>query len=420
MAPDMKRTILIVGVCCTVLTLWLVPAEPLPITGFDFKSSLESRFTPERRAANAIRDKVKEENALLTRLRLVDSLSARVLSSSAGSVVVDLPPEVGPEEQNMLSEAVNRQVDYLGEKAADMIVGVSYVDAQFGNHPEVQNKVRGWPDFFSGTVDGQAFCLVVYPFFSIGPTDPRIRRTLGEVIERNQRFLRSAIRSLTDNTFAGNPDGPPIDVLGPCSIHLVHGSPGPAIRRWLRDDGMSRLARTPWPGGGYRFPPISKHRGPFGEWDPTRQNSSASYGTISTVGEGCLAGQADACRHAVLDPTAYEEPESFPELEQWISSGGSRNGEPFGGRERTWMSDLESEFGLDRFARFWTSDEPVEDAFVAAFGEPIEMWTMRWAQERMGIQRAGPSTDGLSMLLTLVTLLACVGIATATATRRRV
>lgn len=31
MAPDIKRAILIVGVCCTVLTLWLVPAEPLPL-----------------------------------------------------------------------------------------------------------------------------------------------------------------------------------------------------------------------------------------------------------------------------------------------------------------------------------------------------------------------------------------------------
>ncbi len=84
------------------------------------------------------------------------------------------------------------------------------------------------------------------------------------------------------------------------------------------------------------------------------------------------------------------------------------------------MGDLEAEFGGERFARFWTSDQDVEEAFAAAFGEPIEMWTMRWAQDRMGAQKAGPSTDLLSVLLTLVTLLACVGIATATATRRRV
>ncbi len=50
---------------------------------------------------------------MLKRLRLVDSLSARVVSSSEGPVVIDLPPEAGPEERSMLSEAVRRQVEYL-------------------------------------------------------------------------------------------------------------------------------------------------------------------------------------------------------------------------------------------------------------------------------------------------------------------
>ncbi len=53
------------------------------------------------------------------------------------------------------------------------------------------------------------------------------------------------------------------------------------------------------------------------------------------------------------------------------------------------MSDLEAEFGRDRFARFWTSDQSVEDAFAAAFDEPIGAWTMRWAQDRMGPQKSG-------------------------------
>ena len=407
MAPDMKRAILIVGVCCTILTLWLVPAEPLPIIGIDFPS--ESRFTAERQAANAIRYKAFEENALLKRLRLVDSLSARVLSSSQGPVVVDLPSEAGPEEQRLVSEVVRRQVEYLGAGAADMVVGVSYVDVRFGNHPDFDNRIRSWTDYFSGTVEGRPFCLVIYPFFAADPTDPRRRGNLS-----------IAIRGLTNNLEADDTDGPPLDVLGPCSFHLVHGSPGPAIRAWLRDDGMSRLARAPWPGGGYRFSPIGEHRREQGQWDNRLRNFASSYGRVSAVGEGCLAGRIDACRRSVLDPTAYEEPEAYPQLDEWISSGFSRNGEPFGGRERTWMGDLEAEFGRDRFTRFWTSDQSVEDAFVTAFNESIEVWTMRWAQDRMGFQKAGPSTDGLSVLLTLVTLLACVGIATATAARWRV
>jgi len=157
----------------------------------------------------------------------------------------------------------------------------------------------------------------------------------------------------------------------------------------------------------------------YGEWKD-RTRGDRAYGRESPVGEGCLAGHIDACRRAVLDPTAYVDPDSYPELEEWISSGYARPVGPFGGRERTWTGDLETEFGRDRFARFWTSDQDVEDAFTAAFGEPIELWTMRWAQDRMGVQKAGPSVDLLSVLLTLITLLACVGIATATAHRRRV
>ena len=407
MAHDMKRVVLIVGVCCTVLTLWLVPAEPLPTIAY-FIDSSEAGLTAERQAAYTIRDKAIAENALLKRLRLVDSLSARLVSSSEGPVVIDLPPEAGPEERSMLSEAVRRQVEYLGVGSADMVVSVSYVDVRFGNHPDFQNQGRSGVDYFSGAVDGRSFCLAVHPFLTSDPTDPT-----------RQSNLTSAIQALTDVRFATSTDGPPTDVLGPCGFHLVYGSPGPAIRRWLRDDGMSRLLRSAWPGSAYPSPTIDEHRSMYGEWKD-RTRGDQAYERDSPVGEGCLAGHIDACRRAVLDPTAYVDPDSYPELGEWISSGYDGSGEPFGGRERTWMGDLEAEFGGDRFARFWTSDQDVEDAFAAAFGEPMGVWTMRWAQDRMGIQKAGPSVDLLSVLLTLVALLACVGISTATATRRRV
>ncbi len=408
MAPDMKRAILIVGVWCTVLTLWLVPAEPLPILMDDVLSYGESRLTPERQAVETIRGKARVENALLKRLRLVDSLRAEILSSSTGPVVVTLPPEASPEDWSKLSEAVRSQVEYLGAGREDMVVGVSYVYDRFGNHADFQDLGRGSADYFSGTVDRQSFCLAAYSFYASERTD-----------ERNRDNLTREIRVRTDGRFVRSPNGAPVDVLGPCSLHWVHGSPGPAIRQWLRDDGMSRLARAPWPSSAY--PPIGDHRSMYGEWDSDQRNAgSYEYGRLTSVGEGCLAGHLDACRRAVLDPTVWLDREHYPELEDWVSSGTSKGGQPFGGRERHWMGDLEAEFGKDRFTRFWTSEQAVEDAFATAFGEPIEAWTMRWAQDRMGPQKAGPSTDLLSVLLTLVTLLACVGIATATAERWRV
>ena len=84
------------------------------------------------------------------------------------------------------------------------------------------------------------------------------------------------------------------------------------------------------------------------------------------------------------------------------------------------MGDLEAEFGAERFARFWTSDQSVDEAFLGAFGEPMEEWTMRWAQGLMGFHKTGPSIDPLSILLTLVTVITCGGLAVATGTRRTV
>jgi len=84
------------------------------------------------------------------------------------------------------------------------------------------------------------------------------------------------------------------------------------------------------------------------------------------------------------------------------------------------MGDLEAEFGTERFARFWTSDQPVDQAFLEAFGEPIEEWTMGWGQGLMGYHKAGPSTDPLSILLTLLTVATCRGVAAVTGTRRSV
>ena len=208
MAPDMKRAVLIVGVWCTALTLWLVPAEMLPLTGYD-----SPRLATEDQAANAIREKANAENALLKRLRLVDSLSARLLSSSTGPVVIDLPAEAGPEDWSMLSEAVRRQVDYLGAGSADMIVGVSFVDTRFGNHPDFRIQGRS-SDYFSGTVEGRPFCLVSYPFSAADPTEPRSRGN-----------LTNTIRVRTNARFSNDAGDPPNDVLGPCSFFLVHGSP---------------------------------------------------------------------------------------------------------------------------------------------------------------------------------------------------
>jgi hypothetical protein len=67
------------------------------------------------------------------------------------------------------------------------------------------------------------------------------------------------------------------------------------------------------------------------------------------------------------------------------------------------FSDLIGERGRDRFERFWRSEQSVDSAFVAAFGEPIGDWTARWQRSMLPRLPLGPGvgipTASLALLL---------------------
>ena len=46
------------------------------------------------------------------------------------------------------------------------------------------------------------------------------------------------------------------------------------------------------------------------------------------------------------------------------------------------ISAMITEFGRERFQKFWSSDQPFEPAFRAAFGESLGSWSARWAHQR--------------------------------------
>jgi hypothetical protein len=97
---------------------------------------------------------------------------------------------------------------------------------------------------------------------------------------------------------------------------------------------------------------------------------------------------------------------TVPELwgiETWARS------DHFGVAESFLLSDLESEFGPVRFARFWSSDAPVVEAFREAFGVPAGEWMEGWARGYYPEARAGaswgPSLWGAPLLLFVAALL---------------
>ena len=54
------------------------------------------------------------------------------------------------------------------------------------------------------------------------------------------------------------------------------------------------------------------------------------------------------------------------------------------------LADAVHDLGPERFARFWRSDASTAEAFEAAAGIPLEVWTRRWLVRTYGDARGDP------------------------------
>jgi hypothetical protein len=129
---------------------------------------------------------------------------------------------------------------------------------------------------------------------------------------------------------------------------------------------------------------------------------------LSSDGEACVMGMRDGCLRAFLkggggSPADLSLPVAFTSERAGSSVG-------FGGMRARLLYDLEEEFGSERFARFWTSESDVEEAFRAVYGEPVEEWLVRWAQARWGPLRVGPQVPLQATFLSFLTLGLFVGL----------
>ena len=102
----------------------------------------------------------------------------------------------------------------------------------------------------------------------------------------------------------------------------------------------------------------------------------------------------------------------------WQGAYASRNALGWGAR--FFLADMVVEFGRDRFARFWTSDAPLEEAFEQAMETPLDEWTMRWARRYHGTPRTTGRFSSGSVLLSLLLAGVFVGAAGVYSRRRQV
>ena len=89
-------------------------------------------------------------------------------------------------------------------------------------------------------------------------------------------------------------------------------------------------------------------------------------------------------------------------------------------RELYALSDLVVEFGTDRFAAFWTSEQPVPEAFTDAFGLSLSEWLQKWAVNQFGPIRNGPGVPAPSYVLGIFLSVVFVGGSMVVVRRRQV
>jgi hypothetical protein len=198
-----------------------------------------------------------------------------------------------------------------------------------------------------------------------------------------------------------------------CGYYARYGVPGPEVEAWLREGGAVHGSGADLLRRSLYTRAMGPLRRAFGRFNVLNR--------LPAVGMACLAGEEAECRHAFLGPREARTTYSFNNRSlsevwdvspvdfltpRWWGRG------YFGGFDQFVFQSLEAEFGPRAFQDFWNSDLPVEDAFQAAFGVPVGVWVMGWAQDIWGVDERGPGVPVRASLASLFTLgiLAALGI----------
>ena len=84
------------------------------------------------------------------------------------------------------------------------------------------------------------------------------------------------------------------------------------------------------------------------------------------------------------------------------------------------FDDLEREFGHEAFARFWSSENEVSEAFEEAFGISTGEWMVDWLDRTRGLEHATPALPRHASTGGVLTMLLLLGLAYRAQRQRRV
>jgi len=348
--------------------------------------------TPERRLYLDLRDDIVRESWLYQRIQWRDSVSSvlQPLELAVDPYHLAVPESTPDTLRARLERGVRLQLEAMDALPPKVPVGVFLIPRNTGGHPSSLKNHYGYMwtqrEFYVAREGESPFCALVESVAGAGSYE--MARTLNRLV-----FIPQ------DNLSDPN-------ALRICGFFARYGVPGTQVNEWLRD-GAALF------GSGFNMARRSlvylQDRGPRGPFGLITR-----YSSISHTGLACLAGVDSACRDIFMRggrvgtlmwwARDWKEPEEFlidsPVdylRSRWQSWGHLGYMDPY------IFTSLEEEFGVDRFEAFWSSELPVEKAFQAAFGVPVDKWVMSWAQGLYGSVDRGPAVPLNATLLTFLT-----------------
>ena len=422
----------------TLAGMVLTAAWRLPVDTTDASARMRMSVPPEMVRQRQLSGELRRTHRLLQQVRWIDSLVPLVIRTAVDGLAVTLPMSAaevaavrGADAQQRgdaeaahpdglwtrFHEAV-RQEHEAARRPSDtllppgpgtVVVGYIYQPLTHGLEAAAPHDPRSRRETYVGTYDGTGYCLRV-------ATMDR-GRVVGTMAEDTARVGSGAVRQGPDDGRAGPEDdragsgaaglsgpaeGP---LLGPCGFYARHGLAGPRIQSWL-ESGAIALADARVDESREVIASSTARRSAFG---------LRLFGPVRPVEiERCLAGHADACTEAFLDPQGVWHSRGLAlTAEDSAPLHVERASSPLHDM-RGLLSDLEAEFGPDAFGRFWTSDLDVREAFEAAFEVDLTDWLMSWVDRSLGIEPSGPALPRSAALGSML----AIGLLAALATRR--
>ena len=383
MAMGMKEWAGLAAAGIAVVAIWALPLSHRDLPGRARLAEVE-RFD-ELRAA--------ERAAIGTFLAThwSDSLSELAVRTAVDGVAAGVPMDsITPERYRAWVEEIREISRSLEPRDPDMLLGIFHVNAGAGLPEGVEAPASLGSGTYIGVRDGTPYCMLVESW----------ERPIGD-------------RVLT-----------PLQTLEGCKFYLQYGEPGPRIAAWLERGGFQFAVGS----RRFAFPERDTPRRVW--WDdleaPVFGMRRLPFAIGYPPGGRCLAGDADSCSQflaeAALSPDSWtaradleivrSSPIAYTRRVTYLSR--------FTSQDAFLMLDIEEAFGPEAFARFWTSEEEMADAFQSAFGADLGSWTADWMRSIEGPHWAGPAVRAGAPLYVLLTIMVFAAYVSLRARRREV